>query len=203
MTAVPPTEKARATRAALVRSAGELFETSGYGAVSIRDVARWNDLTTGAIYGHFRNKADLLAAAIADRIASDLEGPTFGRVGLTEYLGRQARAYRARAGLRALLVEGAHAGHVDDDARQEIGELYEAKLAEWRTIYRALQDEDDSFPSIDMDTLVTMLWAMELGLGVLEAADVELPKPTAWSATLRALLEGIETRASERRNHIE
>jgi hypothetical protein len=102
--------------------------------------------------------------------------------------------------LRALLVEGAHAGHVDDDARQELGTLYEEKLAEWRTIYRALQDADDSFPGIDMDTLVAMLWAMELGLGVLEAADVELPKPTAWSATLRALLGGIEARASERRD---
>jgi AcrR family transcriptional regulator len=192
MTAVPPTEKARATRAALVRAAGELFETSGYGAVSIRDVASHNNLTTGAIYGHFRNKADLLAAAIADRIESDLEGPSFGHVGLTEYLSRQAGAYPSRAGLRALLVEGAHAGHVDDDARNEIGARYEAKLAEWRSIYRALQTEDESFAGIDMDTLVAMLWAMEVGLGVLEAAAVELPKPAAWSATLRRLLEGIE-----------
>jgi AcrR family transcriptional regulator len=192
MTAVRPTEKARATRAALVRSAGELFEASGYGAVSIRDVAGHNNLTTGAIYGHFRNKADLLAAAIADRIASDLEGPNFGHVSLTEYLTRQARAYRSRAGLRALLVEGAHAGHVDDDAREEIGEIYEAKLAEWRAIYRTLQAEEDSFRGVDMDTLVTTLWAMELGLGVLEAAGVDLPKPAAWSAALHQLLEGIE-----------
>ena len=189
---VPPTPKARATRAALVRSAGDLFEASGYGAVSIRDVARSNDLTTGAIYGHFRNKADLLAAAIADRIESDLEGPKFGHVGLTEYLARQARAYRSRAGLRALLVEGAHAGHVDEDARREIGDRYEAKLAEWRAIYRSLQADDGSFPGVDMGTLVVLLWAMELGLGVLEAAAVELPTPTEWAATLRALLEGIE-----------
>jgi AcrR family transcriptional regulator len=192
MTAVPPTEKARATRGALVQSAAELFEASGYGAVSIRDLARRNDVTSGAIYGHFRNKADLLAAAIADRIDTDLEGPKFGRVGLTEYLARQARAYPSRAGLRALLAEGAHAGHVDNDARREIGDLHETKLAEWRAIYRTLQEEDDSFAGIDMDTLVTMLWAMELGLGVLEAAAVVLPKPTAWAATLRALLDGIE-----------
>jgi AcrR family transcriptional regulator len=192
MTAVPPTEKARATRAALVRSAGALFEASGYGAVSVRDLARRNDVTSGAIYGHFRNKADLLAAAIADRIESDLEGPTFGRVGLTEYLSRQARAYRSRTGLRALLVEGAHAAHVDSEARKQIGELHETKLAEWRGIYRVLQEEGDEFEDVDMDTLVAMLWALELGLGVLEAADVDLPKPAAWSATLRRLLEGIE-----------
>ena len=40
MTAVPLTDKAQATRDALVRSAGELFEASGYGAVSVRDLAR-------------------------------------------------------------------------------------------------------------------------------------------------------------------
>ena len=191
MSAVTPTDKARATRAALVRTAAARFEESGYGGVSIRDVARENDVTTGAIYGHFRNKAGLLAAAIADRIETDLEAPSYGQIGLPGYLARQARAYPSRAGLRALLVEGAHAGHVDQDARREIGALYEAKLAEWRAIYRTLQDAD-SFPGINMDTLVALLWAMELGLGVLEAADVDLPKPAAWSKTIRALLEGVE-----------
>ena len=191
MSAEPPTEKARATRAALVRSAGAMFERSGYGAVALRDVARDNAVTTGAIYGHFRNKADLLAAAIADRIETDLEAASRGQGGLTDTLARQAREYRSRAGLRALLVEGAHAAHVDDDAGRTIGEVLEGKLAEWRAIYRDLQ-ADGGFADVDMDTLVTMLWAMELGLGVLEATEVDLPKPSAWAATLRRVLEGIE-----------
>lgn len=191
MSVVPATEKARATRAALVRTAGERFEESGYGAVSIRDVARETDVTTGAIYGHFRNKADLLAAAIADRIETDLEGPAHGRGGLTDTLARQAREYRARAGLRTLLVEGAHAARIDEAARHTIGAVHAAKLAEWRTIYRDLQATDGGFETIDMDTLVAMLWAMEIGLGVLEATDVDLPAPGAWSATLRRLLEGV------------
>ena len=192
MTAAPQSEKARATRAALVRSASDMFEESGYGAVSVRDLARRTRLTSGAIYGHFRNKADLLAAAIAERIASDLEAPKYGPGGLVDHLARQWRAYRARAGLRALLVEGAHAAHVDDDVRSQLGELQEAKLEEWRGIYRALQAEQGIFPGVDMDSLVTLLWAAELGLGVLEAWDVDLPKPGAWSSLLRTLLEPLE-----------
>ena len=43
-----------------------------------------------------------------------------------------------------------------------------------------------------MDSLVTLLWAAELGLGVLEAWDVDLPKPGAWSSLLRTLLEPLE-----------
>jgi hypothetical protein len=69
--------------------------------------------------------------------------------------------------------------------------LLDAKLDEWRAIYRSIQ-ADGTFPDVDMDTLVTMLWAMELGLGVLEAADVELPSPSAWSAALRTLLDAVE-----------
>ena len=195
MTPTLQSEKSRATRSALVRSASDLFEEFGYGAVSVRDLARRTRLTSGAIYGHFRNKADLLAAAIADRIATDLEGPKYGRDGLVEYLARQWRAYRARAGLRALLIEGAHAAHVDDDVRRELGALQEAKLEEWRAIYRTLQAEQGTFAGVDMDTLVTLLWATELGLGVLEAWDVELPKPGAWSSLLRTLLEPLARRS--------
>ena len=40
---------------------------------SIRDITRRGSLTTGAIYGHFRNKADLLVEAINQRTAVELE----------------------------------------------------------------------------------------------------------------------------------
>ena len=48
MSTVPPTEKARATRAALVRSAGEMFEREGYAAVALRDVgSTWEICVVG------------------------------------------------------------------------------------------------------------------------------------------------------------
>ena len=65
--------KAVATRAALIELAAQLFSTQGYLQTSIRDIARDADLTTGAIYGHFRNKAELLAEAISSRTATELE----------------------------------------------------------------------------------------------------------------------------------
>ena len=67
------TAKARATRAALIDLAVELFAEQGYADTSIRDIARRGALTSGALYGHFRNKADLLVAAINQRTAEELE----------------------------------------------------------------------------------------------------------------------------------
>src|SRR5690606_2741085 len=130
---------ARATRDRLARSAGVLFEAEGYGAVSLRGVATGNGLTTGAIYGHFRNKADLLAAAIADRITTDLVEPSLGLgEDLPGTLAWQAARYEDRRGLRALLVEGAHAARVDDDAAVTIGAVLETQLDQWRAQYREI-----------------------------------------------------------------
>ena len=67
------------------RSAYDLFIEQGYGAVSVRDLARRTQVTSGAIYGHFRNKADLLVAAIADHIDQDLYLQSPGRRDLRAY----------------------------------------------------------------------------------------------------------------------
>jgi TetR/AcrR family transcriptional regulator, transcriptional repressor for nem operon len=191
-TTEPLTEKARATRAALVRSASELFIEHGYGAVSVRDLARRTQVTSGAIYGHFRNKADLLVAAIADRIDSDLYLPPDGRRGLRGYMQRQWKSYRSRSGLRALLVEAAAAARVDPQVKQQLHDLQTARIAEWEAIYRHLQETEGLDPTVDMDAVLTMLWAAELGLGVLESWDVELPKPSAWGNVVDRFLGSLE-----------
>jgi AcrR family transcriptional regulator len=191
----PPTEKARATRAALIESAGEYFVEEGYGAVSVRDLARRMQLTSGAIYGHFRSKADLLVAAVRERIVFDLEAPYAGRsLGLVDNLTAQARAYRSRAAMRALLVEGAAAARVDPEVRRQLRETHAAKLREWRSIYRELQQDGQIDADVDVDAMLDLVWAVELGLGVLEALDVDLPKPGRWAATVRRVMQSFTPR---------
>jgi len=187
-------DRGRTTREALVRSAAELFVEEGYGAVSVRDLARQTDLTSGAIYGHFRNKADLLVAAIADRIAVELEGPRGTATDFSGFIGRQWRTYRSRTAMRALLVEGAAAARVDDDVREELTRLLSSKLDEWRAIYRDVQVSEKMDPDVDMDTVVVTLVAIELGLGVMESIGIDLPKPAAWARTVERLLTSLYPR---------
>jgi AcrR family transcriptional regulator len=190
--AEPLTEKARSTRAALVRSAYDLFIEQGYGAVSVRDLARRTQVTSGAIYGHFRNKADVLVAAIADHIDHDLYLKSNGRDTLRTYMQRQWRSYRSRTGLRALLVEAAAAAHVDPEVKRQLHDLQTAKLAEWRAIYQELQRDEGLDPAVDMDAVLTMLWATELGVGLLESWDVELPKPATWGRVVDRFIGSLE-----------
>jgi AcrR family transcriptional regulator len=191
--AEPLTQKARATRAALVRSASELFIEQGYGAVSVRDLARQTQVTSGAMYGHFRNKADLLVAAIADHVDRDLYQKSLGGGTLRGALARQWRSYRSRAGLRALLVEAAAAARIDPEARRQLHRMQSAQLDEWKAIYREVQVREGLDPTVDMDALVVMLWATELGLAMLEAWDVELPKPAAWARVVDRFIGSLES----------
>jgi AcrR family transcriptional regulator len=188
-------DRGAATRAALVQTATEMFVDDGYGAVSVRDLARRTGLTTGAIYGHYRNKADLLAAAVHDRIEAELESPATatGKAsgGLRDSIGRQWKTYRARSAMRALLVEGAAAARVDPEVRTKLSAAVEGKLAEWRTVYRHIQTDEPLDPDADTDALVFLLFSAELGLGVLESIGVELPQPSAWERTIERLLGGV------------
>jgi AcrR family transcriptional regulator len=135
------TDKAIATRAALVELAAELFAEGGYQQTSIRDITRAASLTSGAIYGHFRNKAELLAAAISLRTSTDLErayrlAPNVPQQHV-EVLRRLTRRYPERRQLRALILQAAAAAPTDPEARDRVREEQMEHLQAWIDGYEA------------------------------------------------------------------
>jgi TetR/AcrR family acrAB operon transcriptional repressor len=178
-----PTDKAQATRRALIGLAAELFANRGYAQTSIRDVARQASMTTGAIYGHFRNKADLLAQAVSLRTVTDLETKVFpqgtGPAHITA-LRKVAATYPQRRQLRALIVEGAAAAHTDQETREHLRSEQLSHLDEWIAGYTAAREELGIDPSIDIHDAVLHTWAVEVGLGVLEALGIEPNSKKSW-----------------------
>ena len=176
--------KSRATRESLIELAAQLFAENGYASTSIRDVSRRGSLTTGAIYGHFRNKADLLAAAISLRTASELESrsmPVGDNATHIESLARLALEYQGRRQLRALILQGAAASCTDEETRALLQEEQESHLDQWLAQYEGVREFLGIDPSVDMRAALLYTWAAELGLGVLEAIGVRMPSPQSWS----------------------
>ena len=131
--------KALATRTMLADLAADLFAEHGYLQTSIRDIARRGSVTTGAIYGHFRSKADLLAEAINNRTAEELESRNLAVGGEPDYiktLTHSAKDYPRRRRLRALIVQGAAAAHTDDETRDR---LHDEQWAHLDRVDRRLQ----------------------------------------------------------------
>jgi AcrR family transcriptional regulator len=183
--------QARATRAALVELASELFAEQGYIQTSIRDIARRAGVTSGALYGHFRNKADLLAEAINRRIADELEAHTGGRDHV-ETLTRHARESPERRRLRALLVQGAAAAQTDEETRSSLHDEQLAHIDTWIDGYERERERLRIDPCVDIATAVLYTWAVELGLGVLESFGIEPQSTDAWADIQNRMARGLQ-----------
>ena len=180
------------TRDRLLDLAGQVFADEGYAAVSVRDLARRSSLTTGAIYAHFLNKADLLVEAIDARVDVGVEAPRDIETTFRAYLEGVGQRYPERAQLRALLLEGAAAARGDAAVRERLNREQVRRLESWVVEYEAAQGSGELDSDVDMRAAVMMLWAIELGLGVLEAFAIDAPDPEAWADLTRRFIESIE-----------
>jgi TetR/AcrR family acrAB operon transcriptional repressor len=65
-------EEAQATRSALLDAAERVFKQRGVSRTSLAEIAQAAGVTRGALYWHFKDKADLFSAML-DRVTSPLE----------------------------------------------------------------------------------------------------------------------------------
>ena len=160
-----------------IELAAQLFSTQGYLQTSIRDIARDANLTTGAIYGHFRNKAELLAEAISSRTATELEASALFGIGGShvETLREISRRYPERRELRALILQGAAAALTDDETRERLRDEQLAHLDDWAARYEEHRDALGIDPSVDVRDALLYTWAAEVGLGVRRGAGHRAP----------------------------
>ena len=84
-------EEAAATRATLLKTALAVFSAKGYSAATLDDVAKAAKMTRGAIYWHFKSKADLyntLAQEVSARGAAVVQQAVAEGGSLIEILRR-------------------------------------------------------------------------------------------------------------------
>jgi TetR/AcrR family acrAB operon transcriptional repressor len=175
-------DQALSTRDALIELAADLFAERGYIQTSIRDIARKGAMTSGAIYGNFRNKADLLAEAINKRTRQQLESqvmldPEGSHV---DTLRALSGAYPRRRQLRALILQGAAAAETDPETRERLRHEQLGHLEEWVRGYEENREHLGIDPAVDIPTAVMYTWAAELGLGVLEALGITPTSADSW-----------------------
>jgi AcrR family transcriptional regulator len=189
------TPKGEATRARLIELAAEVFADEGYAAVSMRDIANRSGLSSGAIYGSFKGKADLLAEAVDATIASDVETlPTAVTEQLTlpEIDAYQFEHLPQRDRARALLLEAAVAARADNHVRERLRATHQPHIDMATEAHEEWRDRAGVDAAVDMRALVTLIWSADLGLGVLASLGVETPDPNAWAELIRRLLHSLE-----------
>ena len=189
MTATEPTstgrlasDRAQATHAALVELAADLFAEQGYAETSMRDFARRSPVSLGAIYLHFKNKAELLVEAIHRRIDDDLESDNpagAGPIDPVMRLGDIARRYPQRRRLRALLVQAAAAAQTDDDARGRVRAAQLEHVQGWVERYEASRGRIGIDPAVDLETAVLFTWPSSSASACSRRSTCPRPRPSA------------------------
>ena len=168
----PLTPKAAATRARLLEVAAAVFVERGYTAVSLRDIAVAAGVTKGAIYGHFRSKGQLLVEVIREQLAErdaqfDIQATVERPVEVfVQFINPASRD------LRLLQIDAAAAARHDPDVAAGVEEVFTTRNAWILDTLRRLDSPE---------TLLYVINALSVGVGVQEAHGRPAPDPELWS----------------------
>lgn len=191
------TSEADPIREKLIAAAAEVFAEKGYEGAGVAEIARRAGYTTGAIYGRFTGKAELLLAAIEahqdnelDRLFNEhrFEGKvtdiltTVGSHLVTDELGPNS----------ALLLEAFMAARRDPEMQRRVREsldLRRDKLAELIVEAKATGAID---PALDTEALVRFCHALGFGFLLFRAVELDLPAPEPWEQLIAFLVDSLD-----------
>jgi AcrR family transcriptional regulator len=129
--------QADATRRQLLRAAGDIFESVGYQATTVRAITARASTAHGTFYLYFQNKEDVFCRVMETVIVDELEvgthtfleaGPDRGR--LEEAIRRFSGAYARHVGLWRALLEGMLQSRAIRDLWLELRRRTVAQLAD-------------------------------------------------------------------------
>ena len=167
----------RTTREQLVELAAQVFAEEGYASASVRDLGRRLGVTSGALYGNFRGKADLLAEAVDARLSSDMWAvpADVADQPLADVVAYQFAHYKSREQLMSLILEGAFAARADEEVKQRLHDTLGQRLRASSRSFRSRRVAEGFDPALNLDAVVKMIWSIEVGLRVL--AVLGFPPP--------------------------
>jgi AcrR family transcriptional regulator len=170
-----------AVRERLIDAAAEVFAREGYDGARIQDVVRAAGLTTGAVYGRFTGKDELLHEAVVTRATPQVPFSAEGIAKVADLVAYGAS--RIEPGLserEALLLETYVA------ARREAavaGAVAEADRG-WRDavapLVVAAEADGTIAEDIDPDAVLFLVRILRLGLLLHRGSGLPGPEPDAW-----------------------
>jgi TetR/AcrR family transcriptional regulator, regulator of autoinduction and epiphytic fitness len=163
--------QARATRRAVLETAGQLFAARGYGRTSMRDIAAAAGVSVETLYGYFRTKAGLLKELLDVTVAGDdepvavpdrdpiqaIRSDPDGRGKLTRYAAFLSQVQARLAPMSQVMRNAADA---DDDVAALWAGLGEQRLAGMTMFAEHLAGAGLLAPGLTVEQARDELWAL-------------------------------------------
>jgi AcrR family transcriptional regulator len=187
-------ESPATTRDRILAAAAEVFAERGYEGAAVSDIARRAGFTTGAIYGRFRDKAELLLEVVRGVLESQQEAAVMaastasaGENGVSsrfaELVGEFVDANREAS--RALVLEAHVAARRDETVGALLREFQSERLDALRDLVADAQKKGEVADGLDPTTVATLFLAIPLGIVLLDAAGVDVPGADTWAEVAR------------------
>ena len=208
MVIISPVMGQATSRERIVAAAAEVFAESGYEGAALADIARRAGFTTGAIYGYFRGKAELLLEAVRTALRAQQDAALQAtQVGIGDgrlrfeaiaahFLGAESAASRA------LVLEAHVAARRDPTVARMLREFQQERMQALTELIEAAQAAGEVRPGVDATATAALFMAVPLGLVLLDAAGLDLPDAAQWGEVAQptsALLRPKAARARARR----
>lgn len=196
---VAPVEAQESTKERLLDAAIAVFRERGYDGTGVQEIARRAGLTTGAIYGHFRGKADLLFSAIGAR-----SGPEFDDLLRSNRVTVSARELMTELGSHlldrdtqpdrqgGLLIEAIVAARRDRQVGELVRGLIDQRLGAISRLIEQARTEGDVDDDVDTDALTRFCLVLALGSLLYSSVGIEEPDDDGWSALIRRFVGSLK-----------
>jgi AcrR family transcriptional regulator len=188
------------TRERLLTAAAEVFAEKGYDRAGVQEIARRAGFTTGAIYGRFEGKAELLLAALEGQSASEFD-ELFAQGKAGGFAGEVATVL-ATVGShlvtdefdngQALLLEAFVAARRDPGVATMLRSAFTARDAEMTELIEAGKATGAIDEGLDTPAVVTFCQALALGFLLFGAIDRDRPDPAPWEALIGRLIAAVQ-----------
>jgi len=180
----------------LVAAAAEVFSEKGYDGARVQEIAKRAGLTTGAIYGRFTGKAELLRAAIESYSTSEIDdlfaSHRFeGRVADILTTVGSHLVTREQTTERALLLEAFVAARRDPEVKKLVRDLMEDRATRMAALVD--QAKKDGHVAEDLDELAVIRFCHAVALGFLlyEAIDLSQPDAGPWEVLISRMVAAL------------
>ena len=178
-------------RTQLLDAASRVFARQGYDGARIVDIVREAGVSTGAVYGRFDSKNDLLREAVVRSAAVPVDVAD-GLESFAEVLARAAaRLDMPLTASDAVRLEA----HVAARREPEVARAIEEANERWReSIEPLLRDaiaEGTIAADLDPDAVLFFIRTVGLGLLLQRAAGTKTPDAAGWNEVLRRVIASV------------
>jgi AcrR family transcriptional regulator len=187
------------TRERLIEAAAAVFAEKGYDRAGVQEISRRAGLTTGAIYGRFTGKAELLQAAIESRTTDELDDLFASHAfhghatDILKIVGSHLVTPPADCEHEegALLLEAFTAARRDAEVRESIVKVLQERASSLEELVEAAKADGSIDPDLDCESIVTFCHAVGLGFLLFDAIQFPLPTVQPWEQLITRLVASL------------